>query len=89
MPACHIHIRGHVQGVFFRVQTKEKAQKLELTGWVKNTPEGSVEIFAEGESDALKTLEEWCKEGPRDARVDTVKREEAKEKQSNTFEIRY
>lgn len=68
----HILVSGKVQGVFYRATTKEVADRLGLTGWVRNLPDGRVEIVAEGEEDALKNLISWCWEGPPLARVDNV-----------------
>lgn len=68
----HLHVRGRVQGVFFRASTQREARRLGLTGWVKNRPDSSVEILAEGEEDALKELISWANHGPTAARVDRV-----------------
>jgi len=68
-----IHIKGKVQGVYFRASTQLKARDLGLVGFVENQLDGSVFIQAEG---ALKDLEElllWCHRGPEHARVDEVK----------------
>jgi acylphosphatase len=66
----HIQVYGIVQGVFFRSSTEEKAFSLGITGWVKNMRDGSVEILAEGEREALEELLAWCKKGPEGSRVD-------------------
>jgi acylphosphatase len=68
----HVLVRGRVQGVFFRASTQREARRLGLTGWVKNRPDGPVEIFAEGEEDELKELIAWANKGPSAARVDRV-----------------
>jgi acylphosphatase len=65
-----IRVSGHVQGVFFRASTEEKARELGINGTVKNERDGSVSIEAEGEERKLKLFIEWCKHGPRMARVD-------------------
>jgi acylphosphatase len=65
-------IEGIVQGVFFRASTLEQAQSLSLTGWVKNLPDGSVEVTAEGSRYALEDLLAWCRRGPPGSRVDDV-----------------
>ncbi|UCF71396.1 MAG: acylphosphatase [candidate division WOR-3 bacterium] len=65
-------IWGVVQGVFFRANTVEKARSLNLSGWVRNLPDGSVEVVAEGPRDTLVDLVRWCHRGPVEARVDTV-----------------
>ncbi len=57
-------IGGRVQGVGFRYFASYKAAELHITGWVKNTPDGKVEIEAEGESQNLETFVDWMKIGP-------------------------
>lgn len=59
-----LKIHGRVQGVFFRVETARQARNLGLVGWVRNTPDGTVEVMAEGEKEALDRLHEWCQKGP-------------------------
>jgi acylphosphatase len=68
----NLFVFGRVHGVFFRASTLEQAQSLGLTGWVKNLPDGSVEIDAEGPRYALEQLAEWCRHGPPAARVAEV-----------------
>jgi acylphosphatase len=63
---------GIVQGVFFRAHTRNTAQHLCITGWVRNRADGSVEITAEGSKDNLQQFIEWCHHGPASARVDAV-----------------
>ncbi len=87
MPAKHLIITGQVQGVFFRATTQEMAQSLGLTGWVKNTNEGAVEIHAEGSEDALQQLEEWCQHGPPAARVEKMTAAEVLEEGHTDFQI--
>lgn len=65
----HLVIRGRVQGVFYRASAQEKATELELTGWVRNRADNTVEIVAEGEREDLDALIEWCYVGPPDAYV--------------------
>jgi Acylphosphatases len=69
---AHVWISGRVQGVFFRAHTKELADELSLTGWVRNLPDGRVEAVFEGEEDAVKRAIEWCKRGPPLASVEKV-----------------
>ncbi len=72
MQRMHLTIRGRVQGVFFRAQAIDEAQRLGLTGWVRNTHDGAVELVAEGEPQALDALRGWCRRGPPAARVEDV-----------------
>jgi acylphosphatase len=67
-----IKVTGKVQGVWFRQSTKTKAKKLNLTGTVRNMPDGSVEIHAEGEEKDLEELLGWCREGPDHANVNKI-----------------
>lgn len=64
-----IRVSGLVQGVYYRYSTKEKADELGLSGFVRNLPDGSVEVYAEGEEEDVKSLIEWCGQGPIGARV--------------------
>ncbi len=66
---------GVVQGVFFRAGTRQEASKLDLTGWVSNREDGSVELEAQGPSREVDRLLSWCRQGPPDAEVDRVESE--------------
>ncbi|MDD5472588.1 MAG: acylphosphatase [Candidatus Methanoperedens sp.] len=65
----HVFISGIVQGVFFRSSTKDKAEELGITGWVRNLPDGRVEAVFEGEKENVKKMVVWCRKGPEYARV--------------------
>ena len=65
-----ILISGKVQGVFFRASTKEKADSLDITGLVRNEPDGCVYIEAEGEEEPLREFARWCHQGPPRAKVE-------------------
>lgn len=65
-------VRGRVQGVGFRYSCRMEAERLGLAGWVKNMPDGSVELYAEGEEQALSLFEDWLRRGPSYARVESV-----------------
>jgi len=69
---AHLIIEGRVQGVWFRDSTRNEATRLNLTGWVKNRFDGSVEVVAEGSQEKAKKLIEWCHHGPPGARVTMV-----------------
>ncbi len=62
-------VRGLVQGVYYRASTVEAAERLGVTGWVRNCPDGSVELEAEGATAAVEGLLAWCWTGPAGARV--------------------
>ena len=66
-------ILGRVQGVWYRASTKQKAEELGLTGWVKNTADGNVEAIFEGEKSTVDEMIAWCRVGPPLAQVDDVK----------------
>jgi len=72
--AAHVHlvISGLVQGVGFRFATQREASRLGLRGWVRNRPDGRVEAVAEGPSEAVERLVEWCHRGPAGALVREV-----------------
>ncbi len=72
MPTIHVLIKGRVQGVFYRASAKEKSEALQLSGWVKNTPQGDVEAIAAGNEEALNKFVEWCRKGPVAAHVTSV-----------------
>ncbi len=72
MKAFHAVVKGEVQGVGFRMSAVIRAERLGLTGWVRNTPEGDLEVWAEGDVLALEQFYDWLKIGPSAARVDEV-----------------
>ncbi len=84
----NVVVLGKVQGVFFRASTLEQAQGLNLSGWVKNLPDGSVEVLAEGTRISLEQLVEWCKTGPSTAEVsETIVRWGTYRDEFRTFKI--
>lgn len=68
----HVYISGRVQGVGFRWNTVHLAQRLELTGWVRNLWDGRVEAVFEGPAEAVDQAVRWCHHGERPARVEKV-----------------
>ncbi len=65
-------ISGLVQGVFFRVSTRDRALQLGLDGWVKNVPDGRVATCVSGEIKAVDEFITWCQSGPKKARVNNI-----------------
>jgi acylphosphatase len=89
MKAVQARVSGRVQGVSFRWYAEEKARSLGVGGWVRNEPDGSVLVHAEGEAEAVDALVAWCHEGPTSARVSGVAVREASPTGATTFETRY
>jgi acylphosphatase len=87
MQTVHLVIKGKVQGVFFRASTKDKAKELGIKGWVKNMPDGNVEVLAAGNKDQLENFIEWCRRGPTQAVVSDVVVSDAEESFLNEFRI--
>ena len=69
MKNLSIKIFGRVQGVFFRAETKKKAEELGLAGFTKNERDGTLLIEAEGEERLLRDFLDWCKKGPVGAHI--------------------
>jgi acylphosphatase len=67
-----VTVHGYVQGVFFRETTRRRAESAGVAGWVRNRLDGAVEAVFEGEPAAVERLVEFCRDGPRGARVDWV-----------------
>ncbi|WAS93398.1 acylphosphatase [Nannocystis punicea] len=65
-------VDGRVQGVYYRASAQARAQALGLRGWVRNLPDGRVELRAQGTRARVEALVEWCRKGPPSARVASV-----------------
>jgi acylphosphatase len=76
MKTHHYIVQGRVQGVNFRYYTQRTANQLGVTGTVKNLYNGDVEVYAQGEGEAIKKFEAFLNRGPHPARVKKVIREE-------------
>ncbi len=77
MRHINVTVSGRVQGVYFRASTKEVADSLGISGFVKNQPDGSVYLEAEGESEILDSFLAWLKTGPATAKVDNLQIEDS------------
>jgi len=69
---AHVFVSGRVQGVFFRSETQYEANGRNVTGWVRNMPDGRVEAVFEGEKGDVEKLIEFCRRGPPGAKVTNV-----------------
>ncbi len=87
---AHVFVSGRVQGVFFRKNTKKKAQELKLKGWVKNLSDGRVEAIFEGALKPVREMIKWIKKGSFLAKVEKVELFwEPYKGEYKEFEIRY
>jgi acylphosphatase len=72
MKTQHLHIQGRVQGVWFRESMRSEAERIGVTGWVRNAPDGSVEAVVQGPDAAVDALIAWARIGPPQARVERM-----------------
>ncbi len=86
--AVHLLVHGRVQGVWYRGSTQAEAKKMGLKGWVRNLPDGTVEIQAEGDRNILITFIEWCRQGPPAAEVVKVEEKWIEAEGFDSFQIR-
>lgn len=87
--AIQAHVTGRVQGVSFRWYAQERARSLGVAGWVRNEPDGSVLLHAEGDDEAVDSLVEWCRQGPSMAKVSDVAVRPVTATGATGFEIGY
>ena len=86
--ARHVYVRGDVQGVGFRWATQERARGLGLAGWVRNLPDGRVEVWLEGPSSELEAMLTWLRRGPPLASVSALEGHRADPEPCAGFEVR-
>lgn len=87
---AHVIVKGRVQGVFFRVETKRAADRIGVAGWVRNRPDGTVEAVFEGDTEAVEAAVNWCRQGSPGSRVtEVVVTREPFEGTVKGFEITY
>ncbi|HHH77727.1 MAG TPA: acylphosphatase [Thermoplasmatales archaeon] len=89
MKRAHVLISGRVQGVWFRASTRDRAESLHLSGWVRNLVDGRVEAVFEGDDGRVDEMVKWCHEGPPMAVVEDVEVGYGKPQGERGFEIRY
>ena len=70
--ARRLRIHGRVQGVWFRESMRQEADRLGVTGWVRNRADGTVEAAVEGSPEALEAIVRWARRGPEAAQVERV-----------------
>ncbi len=86
----HVRVCGRVQGVFFRASTQDEAQKLCLSGWVRNMPDGSVETEIQGDELEVDRMVSWLHRGPQHSVVsEVVVTQKEPTEQYSGFKIRY
>ena len=88
MIRAEVTVRGMVQGVFFRVETRDRARSLGLSGWVTNARDGTVRAAFEGDEERVRSMVDWCGRGPSGARVEGVDVEWAQAEGEQGFTIR-
>jgi acylphosphatase len=84
----HLLLSGRVQGVWFRESTRRHADRLGVDGWVRNLPDGRVEVVFEGPPELVSAAVEWARSGPPHARVDDVSIEDEAPLSTKGFEVR-
>jgi acylphosphatase len=72
MKTQRLLIHGRVQGVWFRESMRSEAERLGVTGWVRNRPDGTVEAVVQGSVKAVDALITWARSGPPLARVERI-----------------
>lgn len=72
-------IKGRVQGVYYRESMRIEAERLNVTGWVRNRREGTVEAMVHGEPDAVEAIIAWAWQGPAAAHVEQIEIVESEE----------
>jgi acylphosphatase len=88
MKTVRLLIAGKVQGVGYRAWASRIGVSLGLRGWLRNRADGTVEVLATGEEDAVAEMTEACRHGPSDARVDSIEILEAKDPGGAGFTVR-
>lgn len=86
----HVIVEGKVQGVFFRAYTRDEAEMLGLSGWVRNRPDGSVEALISGDARNVDRMLEWLETGSPMSKVSRVIIESGQQpSETKDFLIRY
>ncbi|MCH7696335.1 MAG: acylphosphatase [Proteobacteria bacterium] len=84
----HFIVSGRVQGVFFRMKTRQQAELHGISGWVRNLPDGRVEGVASASENSLDDFKQWLRQGPEMAKVSKVEYKELAAQGLTGFTIR-
>ncbi len=87
--AVEVRVSGQVQGVSFRGYAAQEAVRLELVGWVRNEPDGSVRAHFEGPAEAVEKMLHWCRHGSPSAEVHEVEVRDAEATGASEFSVEY
>ena len=87
--AFYARVSGRVQGVGFRYSAVREAHRLRINGWVRNTSNGDVEVWAEGTPETLASFLQWLRKGPQFSRIDSVDTVEKECKGYYDFNVEY
>ena len=85
--AVHAFVSGRVQGVWYRQSAADQARALHVAGWARNLGDGRVELWAEGQRDAVDAFLTWCRDGPRNASVARLDIEDVAPSGRTGFEV--
>jgi acylphosphatase len=85
---AHVFVSGKVQGVYYRANTRDTAEKRDIDGWVRNLSDGRVEAVFEGPESSVEEMVEWCHTGSPAADVDDVSVEYESPEDEAGFRIR-
>lgn len=72
LTTLHLIIHGRVQGVFYRDSMRREAERLAISGWVRNCDDGTVEAMVQGMPEAVEAIVRWAHHGPEQARVERI-----------------
>jgi len=89
MKTVHVIVKGLVQGVCFRDYTRREAERLLVTGWVRNCPDGTVETMVSGENERVAAMIKWLRKGSPHAEVTALEISEVLPEQFSSFRIRF
>jgi acylphosphatase len=86
--AQRVVVHGRVQGVWFRDTTRHEARARDVSGWVRNRSDGTVEAWLEGAPDAVASMVRWCHDGPPRADVERVEVTDEEPRGAEGFDVR-